>query len=353
MKILIFNSNRFDGNYTWCDKKQDIEKNERLENLKKIKEQLVETVKSKDDIGVITEFPIRSFPLFCREFVFQKWKKFLTNDTNLKLLSIYEDAGDACKCLPTTAWNCVVAVVIADSSWKLISQGSYFGETNGKRNYINRYLQLENSSRDLRFLAIHVNEDMKSKIIQNHEILNQDILAGDFNDQKLLYEYLKKEGYVQTNDKKTFCNSTAIDNVFIGKKLELIKADIIEVPSDHKGLLAEIKINNKYVLMKFLRTMSDIYSAYTHIVERKNIRLSIFNNGIERYGEDCDTALLLKLFKKIRSETNDSKLVAEADCVEKMLKMYLYSNDNSNDIENVLYSYYNRYLVMLNEMCKE
>lgn len=229
MNIITWNVNRFDGTWDWYAKECDLEQEKRTLFINNIIEKIGEFIVTENDIAVLQEVPYKETIDLNEKFKrsgmeLKSW--YIEDDSNI----INEDERNKFR-IPN---NLTVAVVRKESSWKLTEFDKRicdYGETDGKYNYVNRYVELENTQSDvfkpISFFGGHFDMGKSMwKQITNVKQERFSFIAADFNfnelktkpDDENLYKKIRESGYTQmiANDVIT-CNQrlSSIDNIFM------------------------------------------------------------------------------------------------------------------------------------------
>ena len=229
MNIITWNVNRFDGTWDWYAKECDLEQEKRTLFINNIIEKIGEFIVTENDIAVLQEVPYKETIDLNEKFKrsgmeLKSW--YIEDDSNI----INEDERNKFR-IPN---NLTVAVVRKESSWKLTEfykRICDYGETDGKYNYVNRYVELENTQSDvfkpISFFGGHFDMGKSMwKQITSEKQERFSFIAADFNfnelkvrpDDENLYKKIRESGYTQmiANDVIT-CNQrlSSIDNIFM------------------------------------------------------------------------------------------------------------------------------------------
>lgn len=176
MKIMTWNVNRFNGN-----SRSEIWDDAKIRYSNSILKYIEQEITGKDDVAILQEFPRKGQIVddFKEKFTVLSWyeqdDKFGdTNNRNNRFKS-----------------RTVALVKKESSNWDLVQfkDSINFGQNDaGKYNYVNKYVQLINTSKEIKLLGIHMPtrstknrgmEDLYKAIKNKNNIPN--IIVGDFN----------------------------------------------------------------------------------------------------------------------------------------------------------------------------
>lgn len=271
MKIMTWSVNRFNGNSS-----SEIWDKAKIRYSNSILKYIEQEITGKDDVAIIQEFP-------CKGQIVDDFKEKFT------VLSWYEQDdkfGDINNRNNRFKSRTVALVKKESSNWDLVQfkDSINFGQNDaGQYNYVNKYVQLINTSKEITLLGIHMptrdtkkgeggmedlNDAIKNAIENKKNIPNiivGDFNAGDYQKEEEEEDFTKnKEKYIETMkdynykdiiDKSTtnYQQPTFIDHFWTEKETK-------------NSFLCECNITPKVIYKKEL---SDHYPIVVKLKKRK------------------------------------------------------------------------------------
>ena len=271
MKIMTWNVNRFNGN-----SRSEIWDDAKIRYSNSILKYIEQEITGKDDVAIIQEFPpkVQIVEYFKEKFTVLSWYE---QDDKF---------GDINNRNDTFKSRTVALVKKESSNWDLVQfkDSINFGQNDaGQYNYVNKYVQLINTSKEITLLGIHMptrdtkkgeggmedlNDAIKNAIENKKNIPNiivGDLNAGDYQKEEEEEDFTKnKEKYIETMkdynykdiiDKSTtnYQQPTFIDHFWTEKETK-------------NSFLCECNITPKVIYKKEL---SDHYPIVVKLKKRK------------------------------------------------------------------------------------
>lgn len=286
MKIMTWNVNRFNGN-----SRSEIWDDAKIRYSNSILKYIEQEITGKDDVAIIQEFSpkVQIVDDFKEKFTVLSWyeqdDKFGdTNNRNNRFKS-----------------RTVALVKKESSNWDLVQfkDSINFGQNDaGKYNYVNKYVQLINMSKEIKLLGIHMptrntgkkdedkgmedlNDAIKNAIENKNNIPN--IIVGDFNagnyqKEKESKDFTKnKEKYIETM--KDYNYEDIIDETTTNNQQRTTN---YQQPTFIDHFWTEIETENSFLRkcnitpkVIYEKELSDHYPIVVELKKRKKVQVTV------------------------------------------------------------------------------
>lgn len=229
MKIMTWNVNRFNGTWDYFHNGYDLQQKAREEYVDTIIGKMKEYLVDEDDIVVLQEVP------YCIKN-YNEWERLWKPRFESKELFTFSNLDIGKKCDNKELYYDIsqthtVAITTNKTNWesiKIIDDLKVLLDLNedGKRPYVNKYVEMYNGSCDMSLIGVHMNWEMKywSKLASKANVFS--FIVGDFN-----YNDLLKNDY-NDNEKN---RKRQYDNILKTHK-QLIPEDLITNNQDVSGI---------------------------------------------------------------------------------------------------------------------